>query len=495
MLLSFGCTRQATEITIILSPKKLDQNLDPISIPYTNDFYLLDNLTAKLLNLDERGNYQHELASNIEKINPRTYAISIKETFFSNGEKITLEDLKQSFLRSLRLGSSHGDFKKLVKDIRIESGRLFIELYQPSHIFYHYLSLPDFGVLHKSQYQKSQLQASDYAISSGAFSYSCDKNNFYLLRNKYFRLGQIDYPAKVKLIAYFSDTSIGMLLKNQVDVGKIGVSQLLKHYKSITGNKNLKILGSPSSSLTYLFFNPASKKFSENEKKRIKKIILDKFDVPKEFSWIAKKTSQYFPQQSKAYLSENELIESLKTFSSFDSSGINKEITVHTYTTAYNVTLEPLVKRLERIQNIKVRILPVVPPEDFETWRDQGRFDLFLNIMSNDSRIPLETINYEFFSKEGALKDRNKLVEDSFKRYQKSFSEKDRINELKKISKFIVEGSQVIPLFNSAIPYVYNNGTLNLRGLNHIFIFNLWKIEKINSHLIMLQKFQNFFAN
>jgi MarR-like DNA-binding transcriptional regulator SgrR of sgrS sRNA len=204
--LSFiGCNRDSSMLTVLLNPKKLDSHLDPLSIPYTNDFYLLENLTVKLLSLDEKGNYQLDLAKSIKPLNERSYLIAIKESYFSNGELITSEDVKRTILRSAGVATSHTILKDLIESVEVISKtELRVLLKKPVRSFFYYLSLPDFGILHRDQYSKSKLIAQDFVnITSGPFSYSFDGKDYFLIKNSGYRLSESSYFEKVKLLSYF----------------------------------------------------------------------------------------------------------------------------------------------------------------------------------------------------------------------------------------------------------------------------------------------------
>jgi hypothetical protein len=54
-------------ISVSLNPRQINEKLDPRSINYTNEFYLLENLTCRLVSLDEHGDYQLDLASDLVK--------------------------------------------------------------------------------------------------------------------------------------------------------------------------------------------------------------------------------------------------------------------------------------------------------------------------------------------------------------------------------------------------------------------------------------------
>lgn len=475
-----SCSREGNMLSVLLNPKRLDQHLDTKSIPYTNDFYILENLTTRLLSLDEKGNYQMELASSFEKVSELEYAAEIRETYFSNGELITLQDVEQTFLRIKKFDSSHVKLSEILEDIEIKSKKIHFRLKYPNKSFVYYLSLPDLGVLHKSQYSKDTLKAADFThVSSGPFVYSKKGEEFYLIKNSYYLVHPKTYPDSVKLLNYFKEAPHEMLLNGDADLGKVSVNYFLENRERFSSKDNLRVIGVPSSSLTYLYFNKYSEKFNKKSHRLwLKNVILKNFNVPKSYGWIARNAKQYFPPESKAFLQEDELKNDLSKIEIVKPSDFPSEIVIHTYSTAFKVTLEPLVKLLEEIPGVKIILKDTVDPSNYLKDMKEGRFDIFVNIMSTDFRTPVEAINFEFFSSESALHDEGGLIAESFKSYQKAKGESEEIKHLKTISSYLVQSDQVIPLFHSAIPYVYNSEKVNLDGLNHLFIFNFWKMKK-----------------
>lgn len=477
-----NCSRNSNMLTVLLNPKKLDQHLDPVSIPYTNDFHLLENLVTRLVSFDEKGNYQFELASSIKPLNELEYIITIKETFFSNGEKIIANDVKETFDRVLRKGASHVNLRELVHSIAVlNDTTLKIILKKKSKSFFYYLSLPDLGILHKSQYVKESLLAEDFVlVSSGPFSYGFKEGEYFLVKNKHYLLTPLDYPDKVKLLNYFSKDANKLILNNEADVGKVSVSFYLKNLEDFKKNKDLKMIGVPSGSLSYLFFNENSGNFKNSHHRLwFKKLVTELFKLPEEYTWLSRRSYQYFPPESKAFLSPEEVQEVIKDYISIKPKDFPRKLKIHTFTTTYNVIPEKLVTSLrdQLAGHVELEIITDVDPDDFDRRFKEGSFDVFLNIMSTDFRTPVEAINFEYFSGESVLKDKNNFVRDNYLLYQSSTNEADELKFLKNISKEMLRSDQVIPLFHSATPYVYDSTKVDFGRLSHIFIYNFWKLK------------------
>lgn len=476
-----SCSKRDNQISVLLNPKQLHEKLDPKETPFTNDFYLLENLLVRLFVVDEEGNYQPQLVSKVEKKSDLEYLFKLKSSQFSNGDEITANDVKLSFERSMRLGTSHlqpmSFFERIVV---VDQKTLNIKLKAKVKNLYYYLSLPDLGILHMEQVHKDQLTAEDFTKSaSGPFSYREENGSYFFIKNKGYSLSPKIYPDKIKLLNYFKEEPHKQLLEGKADLGKVSVNFYLENLEKFQEDSSLKTIGIPSSSITYLYINENSKEFmDESHRAWLKYAIQNQFEVPSSLRWFARPTRQYFPPESKAYLSEQELEHVLSNKNKLEKpKDFPDEITIHTYTTVNNVTVKSLVDQLEKNTDVKVKIVADVAPSEYVEKMKKGQFGIFLNIMSSDFKTSVESINFEFFSRHHPLNDKTGLIKSSYDKYQRSETMEQEVKALKQISTEIIKSNQVIPLFHSAIPYVYNSEKIDFGSLNHAFVFNLWKIK------------------
>lgn len=466
-------------ITVSLTPKNLDSPLEVRSINYTNEFYLLENLTTRLVSLDESGEYKLELAENIKEINELEYVIKIKENYFSNGEKISPEDVKKSLMRTILSGSNHVQLLESVRGIEVEKDSVRVFFKKRSKSFLYYLSLPDMGILHKTQYEKESLKASDFVkVSSGPFSYLVSGQDYYLIKNKYFKLSNVNYPDKVKLIDPFEYNVLDLALNEKLDLGQVSLKQFLEHKKKIM-ESGLRVLGVPSDMLTYIFFNENSVRFRESShRKWLRHMIDSHFKISSEYEGIARRTKQYFPPESKAYLNEKEVELILK-----ENEIVKKPddfpdvVNIFTFTTGFEVSIEPLIRKLESISGVNIKIHNTVSPSDKAKMLKSGEVDIFINMTSTDFRVPAEAINFEFYSRTHELNDRNGEIKKHFENYLNTDSSYEEEKSLQEISREIIRSDQIIPLFHNAIPIIYNSSKINLERVNHLFVLNFWKIN------------------
>jgi MarR-like DNA-binding transcriptional regulator SgrR of sgrS sRNA len=466
-------------ITAGLNPRTEKETLDPASIGYTNEFYLLENLTSRLTSLDEQGNYQLDLASDITEKSPTHYEITIKKTYFSNGEIISLKDVRDSLLRTIRKGSSHTNLKEVISEVKINENKLTIILFKPSKSLFYFLSLPDLGILHHTQSIKETLYADDFiGVSSGPYSYNKMGQSFQLIKNIYYTLNESSFPEIVNLRNPYEDNILEKAKNGEVDIGQASLNSFLFYKQDFLTSPDIKILGVPSDSFTYLFFNKYSSKYKNKEvRKWLSKVIQENLSIPERVRQLSRKSNQYFPAESRAYLSEHDVLSVVKPDEVKKPANAPEKIVIYTYTSAFKVTIESIVRSLESIQEFEVIIRDTVNPLDLNEKLKSGEIDIFLNIMSTDFRLPVEAINFEFFAPSSNLTDDTGEIRKNFTLYQDTADLSEEIKYLKEISKQILKDHQVIPLFHSAVPFFYNASKIDARGLSHLFIFNFWKLR------------------
>lgn len=482
LLLCCSCINGSNTVTVALAPQKIGLILDPLSTQYTNQFYLLENLTQRLVSFDETGNYKLELAQSITKTNELEFVIKIKNGYFSNGDPITLVDVKKSLDRTISRGSQHVDLKEYVSKTEIKNNALYVYLTKYSKNFLYYLSLPDMGILHPEQYSKDVLKSDDFIkVASGPFSYFHDGKDYFLLKNKYYSISHANYPEKVKLIGSWGYDIMDMTLKGDLTLGQVGLRKYLGKIDQLNEKSKVRIIGTPSDSLTYIVFNEKSSSFKNKAHRKWLRTIIDKnFLVPVKYQVLARRSKQYFPPESKAFLPEEKVHEVLKQqYLKSKPVDFPKNVNIFTYTSAYDVTLEPLLKQLELIPDLNIKVHDSIDPYKKAEMFKSGEIDIFIQVMSTDVRMPVEAINFEFFSQDAALIDFDGSVRKHFDTYLSTKNPDLEIESLREISKAILLNDQIIPLYHSAIPVAYDSTQVNLEGLSHLFIFNFWKMKAI----------------
>lgn len=478
LLLVSSCDSKPEMVRVALTSKYLDSILDTSKIQYTNEFFLLENLTSRLVSFTESGEYELDLASDIKKEGNTKFRIKIRESYFSNGERITLSDVKNTFHRAIQNGSSFVNLNGYVKSIKIEQDALVIELKMPTNSFFYYLSLPDLGILHSSQI-KDILQAKDFArVSSGPFRYEKKgEEDFHLVKNEYYKLSKVDYPKRVKLIVPFEADDVKDCFEGRLALARLPVKRLQETLKVLGENRHIKLIGHPSDNLSYLFFNKYSPNFTKIEHRRwLAQIINKHVVIPESLRGFVTKADQYFYSTSKAHLPGEELkkiipsqIEKPKDFP--------KKLVIKAGVATFDVTFESIVRQLESIPDLEIEVQADLNLNKRMEIMKEGTHDIYLYVMSTDYRVPAEAVNIEYFSSVANLQDTTGKIEDHFIAYQASENETEAVSHLQEISKQMIKDSQVIPLFHSVSPYLVNTDLLDIRDIDPLFIYNFWKFK------------------
>ena len=151
---------------------KRTEALDPSSLRFVQEYFILDNVTAKLVQIKTDGAYQNDLAESFSFSNDKlTIDIKLRDNAkFSDGSSITTQDVAKSFKRSILLGVPHVDIKNLwlgaeklksiddqIEGIKVLSdNRLQLKLVHPTKEILFYLTITDLAILHKTQYRKEK---------------------------------------------------------------------------------------------------------------------------------------------------------------------------------------------------------------------------------------------------------------------------------------------------------------------------------------------------
>lgn len=479
----FACSKSETmNIKVSLSPHQSNTPLDTRKIEYTNDFFILDNLTSRLINLEPSGEYSPSLATSIKKESDTKYSIRIRESFFSNGDPITPRDVLETINRARKSGTSHTTLNKIIKEITIIDDRIDVTLHAPSRSFLYFLSLPDLGILHHTQYNKNETELKDFLeVTSGPFKYALRGDKSFLIKNKFYKLSPSSYPEEIELKSPYGNENALNIIEQKVHIGDISFKDFFKHKQKLLDTQSIRLLGSNSDSFTYLALNPSRKTFEGSYNRKWLYFKLFTHDqIQDTYSSIAKRSLQYFPYNSKAFIPESDLksiIQSQKNYINLNKipDEFKNGIDIYTYKSAGDVTILPLVSELLSKLPFPVRIHDTIASADANSLKKES--DIFLQIISTDFRVPVEAINYEYKSEFGNLKDLSGKIDKLYHELQVSSSDNEDKQLLQEISKQMIEDCLFIPLFHSAAPSFYNENFVEAENLDNISLFSFWKIK------------------
>lgn len=476
-----SCEKSNT-LTMSLTPLKRGAVMDPSRIYFLNEYYILENLTLRLVEMDAKTGYKLMLAASIDQINDSEYVIKIKETYFSNGELITVEDVRDSLMRAKDNKNSHVPFAEIVESIKTENNVLNIKLKKRVNDFMYFLTLADLSILHKSQISKKELLVEDWEkVSSGPFYYSIEGEEVFFKQNHHYKLSSNSYPIKIRLVTARGRDTFNDFKNNVVDIGEFNLNSYEKHLNELNGLENLHVIGNSGDMINYLALNADHPKFKkEYNRQWIQKKILLQYNLDSKYNSIARKAFQFFTPFVKGFVDEKMIVEMVKGWSHIDIERIPEElkdgIRISTYQRAFEVSLRGAFDSLEKVLGIPVKIETNVPSTEFETFINKRKFESFLGITSMDQVIVGESINLYYFSSSPMFKDVNKKIRSLMNLYQHSDPSKT-VGIVNEIAFQMVKDSECIPVFYVASPFFYNKNKLDVSGLDEMTYFNLWKIK------------------
>lgn len=466
-----------------MTPLQRGTVMDPSRIYFLNEYYLIENLTVRLVEMDSKSGYKLMLASSIVQKTDLEYDVKIRKTGFSNGELVKIDDVKDSLIRAKGNKGSHIPFGEIVESISVvDNDVLKIKLNKKVNDFLYFLTLADLSILHSSQSKKKEIIVEDWeSVSSGPFTYSVEGKDVFLKKNPHYQLSSNEYPEKIRIVSARERDTFTDFKKGLVDLGEFNLNSYEKHIDNLADTEDLHVIGNNGDMINFFALNSDNPKFKkEYNRKWIQKKILLNYKLDPKYENIARKALQFFTPFVKGFLDEKKILEVVEGWSEIDTSRIPDElkegITVTTYQRAFEVTLRGAFDNLETILGIPVKIETTVPSPEFEKFINKREFEVFLGITSMDQVIVGESINLYYFSSSPMFKDINKKIHKLMDLYKHSDPSKT-VSIVNQIALQMIEDAECVPIFYVASPFFYNNKKLDVSGLDEMTYFNLWKIK------------------
>lgn len=482
LVLTFSCNKDST-IRVAITPLNVGAVMDPSKVYFLNEYYLIENLSSRLVEMDAKLGYKLMLASSVTEVTKTHYQIKLKKSFFSNGEEITVLDVLKSFKRAMGEKNSHVQLSSLFERLEIEGSVLNIYLRKRVNDFLYYLTLIDLSVLHESQL-KQELKVEDWLrVTSGAFTYEVTPDGkIFLNKNKYFKLANVDYPDRIELKTVKGRDSFKDFKDNVVDMGEFNLNSYDKHIDDLADEGSLRVIGNTGDMITFLALNVKEKKFSKEYNRRwILKKIIKNFKMADSYEQVSRKAYQFFTPQVRGFLDEDKILKEIESWD-LDLSRIPDElkggIRISTYRRAFEVTLKGVLNDLDNVLGIPVQIEDNVESGDFKKFIIDNKFESFLGVTSMDQVIVGESINLYYFSSFPMLKDVNGEIKKLMNEYKHSDSTSSS-KIVNKISMQMIKDAECIPLFYVASPFFFNSKKLDISNLDELTYFNLWKVKNI----------------
>lgn len=484
--------------TVFLSKLNKDSFLDPSFYRFSTEYVYLDNLSIRLIQLDKNGNYTRYLASSIHESDDKLkYSFSIKEAYFSDGTKITLEHVLKSLKRVVLFNSPHTKPKDFIKGadklkslsdniegLRVIDDKIYIELKYPVKELFYFLQLADYAILHPKQYNKEKLSIMDWhELSSGPYYIKREKQELIFVKNKYFFKGNANNKAPQKIILSGVDEkdSFELMSNNKVDFGRIHFSDYMKYHEQYKSLKDYELLGGQYSSIVHIDINIKSAKFKSNYTRQwLNKKIQEKFNIRNDQSAYMAKAYQYFLPGAKGFLDKSFLNTILENI---DTKKIPNElkdgITITTLSSMEKLLPKNFEKQLSEALEIPIKIDFSISNKNYLKTLTDREYDAFIIMTSMSYKVLAETLNLSYKSNPPAYLDPTGKIHKLLAMYQKEFDIKKETSIIKSILKQMVEDSECIPLFYAIYPKFYNTKTLNIDELNLSESMQFWKLKEI----------------
>lgn len=420
--------------TVLLNKEKF---VDPSNLEYIYEYYLLENLAVNLVKdqKDYYFEYAPQLASSWELIDNK-FILKINDIFsWSDGTKISLNDIQKSLKNSIASNSRHLVLLNKVESILINEDQNQIELvfnFRPDVLgLLHELSLADSSIVSIENLR------GNWSVTSGAYfllNNNLDNNNFELKKNEYYK-SRIDYPENVYAIFINGRENISKLnSKFNLDLVYLGGQSYKESYDVMS--KDYSIIEESYPASIHMFLANLDNRKTQNEK------------LLKEVSQFLKESIEN-KKYHKTLINENQLIPKgyLGRLDNFKSKKALFE----------TIREETILVELDET----LRDLPAFK-RDLESNAKKMNFKLEFKYSDEIDENNKKEIFYHFYSFKGNMKDpigsfsfllkRFKNNNDLVNRLNQISMESNEVNRRKQLEKFhhelLVKGI-VLPLYRS----------------------------------------------
>lgn len=172
-ILLFSCNKKENTIqeknqrkVVSLAQKSEIKTLDPQKATDSISARIIFLTTERLFYINEIGKIENELAKSIEKVDSKNYIITIKkDTVFSNGEILTIDDVIFSLERARNLPSTAKDFEMIQKIEKIDEYSLKITTSYIAGNLFNKLASKGASIINKRSFEENE----NNIIGSGMF--------------------------------------------------------------------------------------------------------------------------------------------------------------------------------------------------------------------------------------------------------------------------------------------------------------------------------------
>lgn len=475
---------------------KADHQLDPATLKFVQEYFYLDNMTVKLVDLTSTGQYINTLAEKIVFSGDQTVIdIEIKQAFFSNGDPITIWDVEKSLKRATIFGAPHSNIKNLwldaeklnsinddMRGIQITGEKsIRLTMKQPTKEILFFLSLTDLAILHPSQYNKDALLVSDwFNVTSGPYKLSVDKSGvFRLLANPKALTYSSDMPQEITAEDFDGDKILART--ESQDLGLVGVTlaDYFHHFDSLSKMKGYEIYGNQTDGITILILNLKSNQFKkESVRQWVNKRIIDSYEMDKRYEKSLRKAYQFFLPNAKGYIAEDKVKNIL---SNVDTKSIPEELKNGLHITSIKGMKDYLpdqfTKNLSRALGIPVTIDTSESSRNYVKLMRERKFDAFAISISMSYKVIGETLNLQYLSNDASFIDPTGKIKNLLGIYQKTDNFENEHEVISQVIEQMVKDSECVPLFYFASPYMINTDKFDFSQANLNETIQMWKVK------------------
>jgi ABC-type oligopeptide transport system substrate-binding subunit len=479
LLAIVGCAKKESEIRAIFPYNPNDDIVDPAKLDITHRYYVMDNISAKLLIVNHQNDYEFILAESIVLISDTEYEIKLKNNIvFSNGEEIVADDVIRSFKRMILLGSSHVPMKdivlgsekisKLDQEVeglkKIDNKKILLRLSKKMRNFLYLLSLADSAIIHRKNAEKDLIKKSDWDIVSGAYFIKDDT----LQVNKKFVGYNENIPHKVHLVSSPQQGTI-----KDLEGFDIGFAAFL--------DKESGDFNNPSSSavftsdtytmLVYLHLNPDSNLFKNTNLRRTVFQKINESLVTPDNNKLFKKADQYFLPVVAGVNKNYSFQTVLKQFKT--SAKIPKFKILATKGTK-KYTFSALQENIRRSLGVDVTVEFTDEMTDYYRRMHDRSFDAYIVPASINYNTPTDSLNYLVTAKDKIAKTKSKKLKEMILNVHSLPTSTGMFDPL--LDEMALDAT-VLPLFYVSSPKFYNEKTIDATMMNKTESMTFWRLK------------------
>ncbi len=484
-----SCVHKTENFTLNTNFVRYHKNdtFDPAFLKFAQQYFILDNMTIKLVGLGDQGEYVNELAESIE-ISPdrKVITIKLKEEKFSDGSTIEAKDIAMTLKRAALLGSPHTNIenlwvgsstlKSIDQDIPgikvIDKKTIVLTLTREAKEILYFLSMADLGILHPTQYRKKKMTIEDWlTVSSGPYRGVLDaEDNITLVINPHYSFPNNDHPTKI----LFNDQH-GTLLppaveKSQIDVGFITFMDYLAHDKLISEN-GYSILGEQYDAIAFLVLNINSNKFKDDRvRQSVLKKVSEKYEVKGRLKKASKKANQFFLPDAMGYVDDIKIQKEIESFKIDDidlEKALSGKLKIDGIKGMKSYVPNDINELLTSALNIPVEVhLDTPNKNNIEKFKKNRDFDAYIIAVGMSKKVLGEALNLQYLTDPPHLIDPTGKIKKLLNRYQEQDEMQNEASVIGEIIIQMIRDAELIPLYYFAAPFIINKETIKSTKLN-----------------------------